>query len=185
MRISQQIAIIAWWHAIFEKVQWKNASPPHFSLKLIEFFWCALNPSRLEKSFVVCTSKPKLLELFCTFSHDKRYKTYLGLIMGFFNIRSKRFMPIEKWQLFSITTQQIFKRFNIYHLPTIELPSLWKKINRSENTSKYWVHCHVFKRPLDILFYWLFGKFKINSMSKSVTKMTKKVVKIIHEVTAF
>lgn len=127
MRISQQIAIIAWWHAIFEKVQWKNASPPHFSLKLIEFFWCALNPSRLEKSFVVCTSKPKLLELFCTFSHDKRYKTYLGLIMGFFNIRSKRFMPIEKRQLLSSTTQQIFKRFNIYHLPTIELPSLWKK----------------------------------------------------------
>ena len=132
MRISQQIAIIAWWHAIFEKVQWKNASPPHFSLKLIEFFWCALNPSRLEKSFVVCTSKPKLLELFCTFSHDKRYKAYLGLIMGFFNIRSKRFMPIEKRQLLSSTTQQIFKRFNIYHLPTIELPTPLEKINRSE-----------------------------------------------------
>ena len=182
MRISQQIAIIAWWHAIFEKVQWKNASPPHFSLKLIEFFWCALNPSRLEKSFVVCTSKPKLLELFCTFSHDKTYKTYLGLIMGFFNIRSKRFMPIEKRQLLSSTTQQIFKRFNIYQ----QLNYLHFGKNQSfRNTSKYWVHCHVFKRPLDILFYWLLGKFKINSTSKSVTKMTKKVVKIIHEVTAF
>ena len=125
MRISQQIAIIAWWHAIFEKVQWKNASPPHFSLKLIEFFWCALNPSRLEKSFVVCTSKPKLLELFCTFSHDKRYKTYLGLIMDFFNIRSKRFMPIEKRHLLSSTTQQIFKRFNIYQ--QLNYLHLWKK----------------------------------------------------------
>ena len=183
MRISQQIAIIAWWHAIFEKVQWKNASPPHFSLKLIEFFWCALNPSRLEKSFVVCTSKPKLLELFCTFSHDKRYKTYLGLIMGFFNIRSKRFMPIEKWQLFSSTTQQIFKRFNIYQQLNYLHP--WKK-SIAQKTLPNIEYIAMFSRgPWISFFYWLLGKFKINSTSKSVTKMTKKVVKIIHEVTAF
>ena len=182
MRISQQIAIIAWWHAIFEKVQWKNASPPHFSLKLIEFFWCALNPSRLEKSFVVCTSKPKLLELFCTFSHDKRYKTYLGLMMEFFNFAQKDLCQLKKG-ISSAVQLNKFSRGLIFTNNWITFT--FGKNQSFRNTSKYWVHCHVFKRPLDILFYWLLGKFKINSTSKSVTKMTKKVVKIVHEVTAF